>query len=212
MDYIKDPSKIEEKSFIIIQEIIDEIKPSYKFKNKLEELIIKRAIHTSADFDYLDILKISDKATEKIIEALNEKATIYTDTTMALSGINKRVLDKIGCSYQCLISDPETIELAKEKGITRSMAAVEVAAKKEGKKIFVFGNAPTALFKAIELSQEKRLNAEVIIGVPVGFVGASESKEALINSNLEYIASQGRKGGSNIAASIVNAILYYNFK
>ncbi|MEG0250433.1 MAG: cobalt-precorrin-8 methylmutase [Peptostreptococcus sp.] len=212
MEYIKNPGKIEERSFEIIQGIIEETRPEYKFKNEIEEMIIKRAIHTTADFEYLDILKISDKAVENIVDALNNKASIYTDTNMALSGINKRILDRIGCKYSCLISDEKTVNLAKEKQITRSMAAVDIAAKDESSKIFIFGNAPTAVYRAIEKHKQSRLNASAIIGVPVGFVGAEDSKEELINSDIECIVSQGRKGGSNLAAAIINAILYYYFR
>ena len=154
MEYIKNPMMIEEKSFIMIQEIIDEIRPGYKFKNEIEEKIIKRSIHTTADFEYLDILKISDTAVENIVDALKNNATIYTDTNMALSGINKRKLDALGCKYRCLVAEEETANLAKEKGITRSMAAVELAMKDEGRKIFVLGNAPTALYKVIEMFNE----------------------------------------------------------
>ena len=115
MEYIKNPMMIEEKSFIMIQEIIDEIRPGYKFKNEIEEKIIKRSIHTTADFEYLDILKISDTAVENIVDALKNNATIYTDTNMALSGINKRKLDALGCKYRCLVAEEETANLAKEK-------------------------------------------------------------------------------------------------
>ena len=196
MEYIKNPMMIEEKSFIMIQEIIDEIRPGYKFKNEIEEKIIKRSIHTTADFEYLDILKISDTAVENIVDALKNNATIYTDTNMALSGINKRKLDALGCKYRCLVAEEETANLAKEKGITRSMAAVEIAARDKGRKLFVFGNAPTALYKAMEMS------------VPVGFVVAAESKDELEKTDIPYIISKGRKGGSNLAAAIINAILY----
>lgn len=212
MEYIKNPGEIEKKSFIIIQEIIDDIRPEYRFKNEAEEMIIKRAIHTTADFEYLDILKISENAVENIKDALSKGATIYTDTTMALSGINKKILEELGCKYKCLILDERTIELAKKKGITRSMAAVEIASMDEGRKIFVFGNAPTALYKAIELHNDGLLNADCIVGVPVGFVGAEDSKDELEKSNIEYIISKGRKGGSNLAAAIINAIMYYYFK
>ncbi|EPZ53606.1 cobalt-precorrin-8X methylmutase [[Clostridium] sordellii ATCC 9714] len=147
MEYIKNPMMIESKSFEIIQGIIDEIRPDYKFKNEIEEKIIKRAIHTTADFEYLDILKISEEAVEKLVNGLKNKATIYTDTNMALSGINKRKLEALGCKYKCFVSDEEVAKLAKEKGITRSMAAVEVASREEGKKIFVLGNAPTVFIK-----------------------------------------------------------------
>ena len=199
MEYIKNPMMIEEKSFIMIQEIIDEIRPGYKFKNEIEEKIIKRSIHTTADFEYLDILKISDTAVENIVDALKNNATIYTDTNMALSGINKRKLDALGCKYRCLVAEEETANLAKEKGITRSMAAVEIAARDKGRKLFVFGNAPTALYKAMEMRDSKELNLDAIVGVPVGFVEKTD---------IPYIISKGRKGGSNLAAAIINAILY----
>ena len=205
MEYIKNPMMIEEKSFIMIQEIIDEIRPGYKFKNEIEEKIIKRSIHTTADFEYLDILKISDTAVENIVDALKNNATIYTDTNMALSGINKRKLDALGCKYRCLVAEEETANLAKEKGITRSMAAVEIAARDTGRKLFVFGNAPTALYKAMEMRDAKELNLDAIVGVPVGFVGAAESKDELEKTDIPYIIS---KGGSNLAAAIINAILY----
>ncbi|WP_338561488.1 cobalt-precorrin-8 methylmutase [Paraclostridium sordellii] len=208
MEYIKNPMMIESKSFEIIQGIIDEIRPDYKFKNEIEEKIIKRAIHTTADFEYLDILKISEEAVEKIVNGLKNKATIYTDTNMALSGINKRKLEALGCKYKCFVSDEEVAKLAKEKGITRSMAAVEVASREEGKKIFVLGNAPTALYKVIEMSNNGQLAVEAVVGVPVGFVGAEESKDELAKTDIPYIISKGRKGGSNLAAAIINAILY----
>lgn len=207
MEYIKNPMMIEEKSFIMIQEIIDEIRPGYKFKNEIEEKIIKRSIHTTADFEYLDILKISDTAVENIVDALKNNATIYTDTNMALSGINKRKLDALGCKYRCLVAEEETANLAKEKGITRSMAAVELAMKDEGRKIFVLGNAPTALYKVIEMFNAG-CNVDAVVGVPVGFVGAAESKYSLEQTEIPYIVAEGRKGGSNVAAAIVNAILY----
>ena len=175
--------------------------------NEIEEKIIKRCIHTSADFEYLDILKISETAVQKIIDALNNKCTIYTDTNMALSGINKSKLNDLGCEYKCLVADERTKELAKEKGITRSMAAVEIAARDKGRKLFVFGNAPTALYKVIEMFNEG-CSVDAVVGVPVGFVGAAESKYSLEQTEIPYIVAEGRKGGSNVAAAIVNAILY----
>ncbi|MDU4493619.1 MAG: precorrin-8X methylmutase, partial [Staphylococcus warneri] len=124
------------------------------------------------------------------------------------SGINKRKLEALGCKYKCFVSDEEVAKLAKEKGITRSMAAVEVASREEGKKIFVLGNAPTALYKVIEMSNNGQLAVEAVVGVPVGFVGAEESKDELAKTDIPYIISKGRKGGSNLAAAIINAILY----
>lgn len=208
MKYIKNPSEIEVKSFEIIQGIIDEIRPGYEFKNEIEEKIIKRCIHTTADFEYLDILKISDRAVDKLVDALKSGATVYTDTNMALSGINKRKLKALGCDIKCFVADEEVAKIAKEKKMTRSMAAVEKAASEEGRKIFVMGNAPTALYKVMEMKKEGKLNPDAIIGVPVGFVGAAESKDELEKSDNEYILSKGRKGGSNLAAAIVNAVLY----
>ena len=127
---------------------------------------------------------------------------------MALSGINKRKLEALGCKYKCLVADEEVAALAKEKGITRSMAAVEVAANTKGRKLFVLGNAPTALYKVMEMKNEGNLDVDAVVGVPVGFVGAAESKDELEKTDIPYIISKGRKGGSNLAAAIVNAILY----
>lgn len=208
MSYITQPQHIEDRSFEIIQEIIAEIRPDYQFMDELQEKIIKRCVHTSADFDWLDILKFSATVNQQLLTALQNGATIYTDTNMVLAGINKTRLDKLGCQYKCYVADPITREIAHAKGITRSMAAVEQAASEEGEKIFVFGNAPTALFRLLELYREGRLQPAAVVGVPVGFVGAAESKEALMQSDLPYIAAAGRKGGSNVAAAIINALLY----
>ena len=134
--------------------------------------------------------------------------TIFTDTTMALSGINKRVLDKLGIRYECYIADPEVAEQAKIKGMTRSMVGIERAATIAGPKLFVIGNAPTAIFKLLELIERGELEAAAVIGAPVGFVGAAESKEALFESDVPAIVARGRKGGSNVAAAIINAMLY----
>lgn len=208
MSYIKDPMAIEQKSFEIIQGIIDEISPGYQFKNEVEEKIIKRAIHTTADFDYLEILKISETAVASIKDALLNGVTIYTDTNMALSGINKNRLKALGVEVKCYVSDERVAALAKEKEMTRSMAAVEYAATKPGRKLFVLGNAPTALYKVMELHEEGKLQVDAVVGVPVGFVGAAESKDALEATDIPYILSKGRKGGSNLAAAIINAIVY----
>lgn len=208
MTYITQPQNIEDKSFEIIQQIIEQTRPDYQFKDELQAKIIKRCVHTSADFDWLDILKFSSTANQTLLGALQRGATIYTDTNMVLSGMNKTRLDKLGCQYRCYVADLITREIAHQKGITRSMAAVEQAANEEGEKIFVFGNAPTALFRLLELYQEGRLKPAAVVGVPVGFVGAEESKDALMQTDLPYIAAQGRKGGSNIAAAIMNALLY----
>ncbi|MFL4364997.1 cobalt-precorrin-8 methylmutase [Enterobacter asburiae] len=205
MQYIQQPQAIEAKSFDIIGEIIRETRPEYRFASPLHEAIVKRVIHTTADFDWLDILWLSDDALEQLCAALRRPSVIYTDTTMALSGINKTLLATFGGECRCYISDPRVVAQAKAQGITRSMAAVDIAVTEESEKIFVFGNAPTALFRLLEHD----VAVSGVVGVPVGFVGAAESKEALTYSHLPAIAALGRKGGSNVAAAIVNAMLYY---
>ncbi|MCI8903696.1 MAG: cobalt-precorrin-8 methylmutase [Enterobacter sp.] len=205
MQYIQQPQAIEAKSFDIIGEIIRETRPEYRFASPLHETIVKRVIHTTADFDWLDILWFSDDAIEQLCAALRRPSVIYTDTTMALSGINKTLLATFGGECRCYISDPRVVAQAKAQGITRSMAAVDIAVTEESEKIFVFGNAPTALFRLLEHD----VAVSGVVGVPVGFVGAAESKEALTHSHLPAIAALGRKGGSNVAAAIVNAMLYY---
>ena len=205
MQYIQQPQAIEAKSFDIIGEIINETRPEYQFASPLHEAIIKRVIHTTADFDWLDILWFSGDALEKLCAALSRPTVIYTDTTMALSGINKTLLAKTGGECRCYISDPRVVAQAKAQGITRSMAAVDIAVTEESEKVFVFGNAPTALFRLLEHD----VAVSGVVGVPVGFVGAAESKEALTHRQLPAIAALGRKGGSNVAAAIVNAMLYH---
>lgn len=192
----------------MIQDEIDKIDPNYTFNSPIEEQIIKRAIHTTADFDYMHSLRFTHDAIKHIKHAIMNHGTIITDTTMALSGINKRKLDQLGVNYHCFIRDPEVRELANKKGITRSMAAIEVAAELPTEKVFVVGNAPTALYKILEMIKENRLTVAAVIGVPVGFVEAKESKDELVNSDVPAIAAVGRKGGSNLAAALTNAIIY----
>ena len=205
MNYLQQPQEIERKSFEIIGDIITETRPDYRFASPLHEAIVKRVIHTTADFDWLDILWFSSDSLSRLCAAIRNGCILYTDTTMALSGINKRLLAKFGTECRCYIADPEVAEQALAQSITRSMAAVDVALKEEGEKIFVFGNAPTALFRLLELNPE----VSGVVGVPVGFVGAEESKAALAASHLPAIAALGRKGGSNVAAAIINAMLYH---
>lgn len=143
MHYIQQPQTIEANSFTIISDIIRETRPDYRFASPLHEAIIKRVIHTTADFDWLDILWFSADALEQLCDALRQPCIIYTDTTMALSGINKRLLATFGSECRCYISDPRVVRAAKTQGITRSMAAVDIAiAEEEKNKLFVFGNAP----------------------------------------------------------------------
>ncbi|MFD1123901.1 cobalt-precorrin-8 methylmutase [Lentilactobacillus raoultii] len=206
--YITIPNQITDKSFEMIQEEIDKIDPTYQFNSPIEEAIIKRAIHTTADFDYLNTLRFTHNVIKKAQHVLTHHGTILTDTTMALAGINKRKLDRLGCHYHCYIADPETYQVAKAQQITRSMAAIEVAAKIPTEKLFVVGNAPTAIYKILEMTRMGQLNPEAVIGVPVGFVEAKESKDELFQSDIPAVVALGRKGGSNLAAALVNAILY----
>ncbi|RLM20302.1 precorrin-8X methylmutase [Brenneria alni] len=204
MSYLQHPQQIERQSFEIISAIIAREYPGYRFADEGQEAVIKRVIHTTADFDWLDVLWFSPDVLTRITDGLRAGCVLYTDTTMALSGINKTLLAQLGCECRCFISDPRVVARAKAATITRSMAAVDIALDEPGNKLFVFGNAPTALFRLLE----RQASPLAVIGVPVGFVGAAESKDALIHSGLPCIAAAGRKGGSNVAAAIVNAILY----
>ena len=201
-EYIKVPMDIEKKSF----EIIGEEMGTHNFSEK-ELSIIKRVIHTTADFEYKDLVYIREGSIEKALELLKKGVTIYTDTNMALSGINKAALKKLNCNVVCYVAQEEVASLAKERGITRSMAALEKAAE-DGVEFFVFGNAPTALFRLKELIEEDKSNAKFIIGAPIGFVGAAESKEEIEKLPLPMITVRGRKGGSTVAAALVNALMY----
>lgn len=201
-NYIKAPMDIENKSF----EIIGEEMGSHNLDNR-ELSIVKRVIHTTADFEYKNITYIRDGAIDKALKLLKKGIIIYTDTKMALSGINKKALSELNCEVKCYIDDEEVAKIAKERGITRSMAAVEKAVD-DGVEFFVFGNAPTALFRLKELIEEGKSNAKFIIGAPIGFVGAAESKEEAEKLPLPMITIRGRKGGSTVAAAIVNALMY----
>lgn len=207
-EYLTVPAKITDKSFQLIQAEIDRIDPNYHFTDPLQEAVIKRAIHTTADFDYLNNLKFTHHVLQVIQKVLLNHGVIYTDTTMALSGINKRRLNALQVGYHCLINDSRVRQIAQTNKITRSMAAIEVAANDPKEKIYIVGNAPTALYKIIEMVQQKRLQIAAVIGVPVGFVEAAESKQALFESNIPAIVALGRKGGSNLAAALLNAIIY----
>ncbi|MBG9985835.1 cobalt-precorrin-8 methylmutase [Facklamia sp. DSM 111018] len=206
--YIKVPHQITDKSFEIISDEIKELDPTFQFQTPLQEDIIKRAIHTSADFDYLKNLVFTGKAEILIQEVIKQGGHIITDTNMALAGINKKILDQYGCHYHCFVNDERAFKISKEKGITRSMAAIQLASQLEGPKVYVIGNAPTAIYQILESVEAGKFEIEAVIGVPVGFVGAAESKKALHESEIPSIAALGRKGGSNVAAAIVNAIQY----
>ena len=197
------PMDIEKRSFAIITELLGDTKLDPE-----NELVIKRVIHTTADFDYVQNLVFSEHAVSKGIEALKNGCDIVTDTQMARAGINKTILSKLGGQVHCFMSDPDVAEEAKARGITRAMVSMERAAKLDKPCIFAIGNAPTALISLHEQIQAGKLNPALIIGVPVGFVNVVESKELIIGSEVPHIVARGRKGGSNVAAAICNAMLY----
>lgn len=200
------PEEIEKRSFEIIEK---ELKEKGVFDpNSPYNSILKRVIHTSADFEYVNNLCISPTALEKAFAAFKEGAVIVTDTNMAKAGINKAALKRWGCEVHCYMADEDVAKEAKERGVTRALVSMEKAARLDKKLIFAIGNAPTALIRLYELLKEGIISPELIIGVPVGFVNVVESKELILNTDIPYIVAKGRKGGSNVAACICNALLY----
>lgn len=201
------PADIEKRSFAIITEELG----GRTFPEGVAE-VVKRVIHTSADFDYADNLCFSPDAVEQAKAALEAGATIVTDTNMALAGISKPTLAKLGGRAVCLMADEAVAREAKERGVTRATVSMEHAAKLDGPLIFAIGNAPTALIRLHELIGEGAVSPALVIGVPVGFVNVVESKELFLGGDTPYIIARGRKGGSNVAAAIVNALLYQVIK
>jgi precorrin-8X/cobalt-precorrin-8 methylmutase len=201
------PEEIEAASFRIIDTEAGEHSWS-----SLQWPVVRRVIHTSADFEYVRTMVFSDEAVERGIAALHRGRGIVTDTTMALAGLAKPRLERFGIVASCFVADPGVARSAKEQGVTRSILAMRKGASDPGNGIFVIGNAPTALFELIRLIREEGVRPELVVALPVGFVGAAESKEALLPLVDEYpdipvITNRGRKGGSNVAAAVVNALL-----
>lgn len=202
---IVEPAKIESRSMeMITRELQGRVWPEPEFS------IIKRCIHTSADFDYADNLCFSGQAARLGVEVLQKGASIVTDTRMAASGINKRKLEQYGGQVFCFMDDPEVAREAAERGCTRATVCMERGARLSGPVIFAVGNAPTALIRLYEMIQEGQVRPALLIGVPVGFVNVVEAKELIMEAGVPYIVARGRKGGSNIAAAICNAMLYQN--
>ena len=201
------PMDIEKRSFAIITELLGD-----RRLNPENELVIKRVIHTTADFDYVDNLVFSDHAVQKAIAALRAGCDIVTDTQMAKAGINKTILASLGGEVHCFMSDADVAAEAKERGVTRAFVSMERAAALPKPCIFAIGNAPTALFSLENLMEADKLHPALIIGVPVGFVNVVESKERLFavceKHDVPAIVAMGRKGGSNVAAAICNALIY----
>jgi precorrin-8X/cobalt-precorrin-8 methylmutase len=197
------PMDIEKRSMEIIGEELGEIKLDPE-----KASIIKRVIHTSADFDYVRTLKFSEGAVAKALAVLQQGVTIVTDTKMACVGINKPGLHKLGGQALCFMDDPEVAARAKAVGSTRAAACMEKAATLPGPLIIAVGNAPTALVKLDELVKAGKIKPALVIGVPVGFVNVVEAKELIMQTGIPYIVAVGRKGGSNVAAAICNALIY----
>ena len=197
------PMDIEKRSFEIITELLGGtvLEPE-------NELVIKRVIHTTADFDYVKNLTFSPHAVSRGIQALRGGCDIVTDTQMARAGINKTILARLGGQVHCFMADEDVAKEAKERGVTRAIVSMEHAARLGKPCIFAIGNAPTALISIHELIEKGQLTPALVIGVPVGFVNVVESKELFVDSDVPHIIARGRKGGSNVAAAICNAMLY----
>ena len=199
------PEQIEQRSF----EIIDgELKKRGIVLPKEQEMITKRVIHTTADFEYTDTLTFSKGAVGIARELLKKGADIVTDTNMALSGINKRSLAGLGGEVHCYMADETVAKLARERGTTRAAVSMEIAAKIQKPVIFAVGNAPTALIQIYEMMKGSDWRPAFVIGVPVGFVNVEAANELILQTDVPFIINRGRKGGSNVAAAICNALIY----
>ena len=204
IEYVR-PQDIEKRSFAIISKELEEkgiVLP------KEQEVVTKRAIHTSADFDYAKTMTYSDHAVEIAKKLIQNGADIVTDTNMALAGVNKKELAKYGGEAHCFMAEEEVAKIAKERGVTRAVVSMEKAAQIEKPVLFAIGNAPTALIELYEMMQSGKYRPAFIIGVPVGFVNVEAAKDLILKTDVPYIINRGRKGGSNIAAAICNALLY----
>lgn len=199
------PEEIEKRSFEIIS---DELDHMGVILPEDEAMITKRVIHTSADFEYTKTLTFSKDAVAIAKELIVNGADIVTDTNMAFSGINKKALSRFGGEVHCYMADETVAKLAKERGCTRATVSMEMASEIEKPVIFAIGNAPTALIQLYNMMQTKQWKPAFVIGVPVGFVNVEAAKELIMETELPYIVNRGRKGGSNIAAAICNALIY----
>jgi len=205
--FIIEPALIEKRSMEIISGILREEYAAPLPFSPAELTVLKRVIHTTADFEYANSLEFNNNPLAALSQAMRQGCHIVTDTAMALSGINKRVLSRYGVQVKCLMGEESIAAEAKTRGVTRAMISMERAAQDPQNGIYVIGNAPTALVRLLELA-EQGYQPRGIVGVPVGFVGAAESKELLAGTAIPHIVARGRKGGSNVAAAIVNAISY----
>lgn len=200
------PSQIEAKSMELITQ---ELAQLGELPFSPEELpVVLRCIHTSADFDYAKNLRFTPEVVSIARKALTEGCTIVTDTNMAYSGINKKIASRFGCSLRCFMAEEDVAEEAKARGVTRALVSMERAAQLPGSVLVAIGNAPTALIQVCRQIEAGTFSPKVVIGAPVGFVNVIESKELLCQTQVPSITPLGRKGGSNIAAAICNALLY----
>ncbi len=204
IEYVR-PQDIEKRSFAIITKELEEKGITIP---KEQEMVTKRAIHTSADFEYAETMTYSKHAIAVAKQLIKNGADIVTDTNMALAGINKKELEKYGGRAHCFMADEDVARIAKERGVTRATVSMEKASRIEKPVIFAIGNAPTALIELYEMIQNGSYRPAFIIGVPVGFVNVEAAKELIIKTDVPYIINRGRKGGSNVAAAICNALLY----
>ena len=208
IEYLQ-PGQIEKHSFEIISRELLERGISLPPE---EEMVTKRVIHTSADFDYAKTLCFSKGAVAIMKELIRNGADIVTDTNMALAGINKKVLAGFGGEAHCFMADEDVALSARQRNMTRAAVSMEKAAAIDKPVIFAIGNAPTALIRLYELINERDWRPAFIIGVPVGFVNVEAAKELILTTDIPYIVNVGRKGGSNVAAAICNAVLYGDSK
>ncbi len=197
------PADIEKRSMEIIEEELGAIQLPAAEKN-----IIKRVIHTSADFEYARTLRFSTDAVAKGLAALQQGCTIVTDTNMAYMGISQRGLDTLHSTKICFMADEDVAKIAKAQGTTRAVACMDKACAVRGPLIIAVGNAPTALLRLDELIRAGKIHPDLVIGVPVGFVNVVYAKDIIMQSGVPYIVAKGRKGGSTIAAAICNALIY----
>ena len=204
MDFIKEPMTIENRSMELIAPHLAEL-----HLDERETKLYSRLIHASGDVGYAPITRVHPQAIDAAIAALKRGVDIYTDVKMVRTGINKKKLASFGGTVHCLVADPDVAARAKAEGITRSMVAMRTFGKDMDGSIVAIGNAPTALFEVLRLVREEGIRPACIVGIPVGFVGAAESKaELATNDIVPYITVEGSKGGSPIAAAAVNALMY----
>jgi precorrin-8X/cobalt-precorrin-8 methylmutase len=206
MVYIKEPMDIEKESFRIIETEVD---PTlYDSFNDEEKMVVKRVIHTTADFEYASLLRFKHDPIAAAKGALSKGIKIYADTNMIKAGVNPRTLKRLGCEIVNFVAEEDVIREAKERGITRSMVSMEKAFTDPQVKGYLIGNAPTALFTLTKAIEEGRVKPDFVVAVPVGFVGAAESKDDFDRMDVPFIVVHGRKGGSTVAVACLNAIFY----